>query len=88
MGYKAGNIKELSHKTTKIILTVSASWLNLLERERNPFLSELSMTIVWYLDGIDAVAAVMLWPKTKVSSFETWESSKQPSILVLHKKIS
>lgn len=41
-------------------LTILFSWLNLLVRDWNPFRSELSITIVWYFDGIDDVAATTL----------------------------
>lgn len=38
-------------------------WSNLCDPELKPLLSSLLITTVWYLLGIDADAAIRLWPK-------------------------
>lgn len=63
-------IHQLSIDKSDWTMKIQATWskltrlssLNLLERERNPFFSELSVTIVWYLLGIEEEAAVFPCP--------------------------
>ena len=50
----------------KMVLTILLLSANLFAHDWNPLRSELFVTIVWYLDGIDDVAAATLWPTHKI----------------------